>query len=745
MTPFPALLLALLLLPGGSAPDDRTKRIITSEEAYSANPPRLTAPLPSILRWEDDHRYVQQMTTGPDSGRAMLIHARTGEVAGPAPESMPQETLAAMLPRGIPPQRRAAADEARGVYIYVHENDLHMLDATRRIFRRLTTGPDPEKNPTLSPDGARVAFTRNNDLFVVTLATGEERRITTDGSDRILNGWASWVYWEEIFGRGTRNRAFWWSPAGTHLAFFRFDESRVPTQPLFNAAGQRGTLTFQRYPKAGDPNPEALLAVADVRTGAITRAAFDPTRDQYLGTPFWRPDGSGLVAQWMNRGQDSLLLYDVEIATGELRLLCTEHQLTWVDWYEEMTFLADGGFILRSDRDGWAHFYRFNRSGRLLNRVTSGEWAVEKILRVDDDAGTMWFTGKREATTRTDLYRIGLDGSGLTRLTFGAYTHSVRLPPGGTLFLTTYSSVSSPPRLAVAENGAPVREVGTAATPLLEEYNLARTEIVQIPTADGWSIPAALTLPPVLEPGRRYPVLLSTYGGPADGSVADGWRLTLSTQALAADGLVSMSIDHRGSGHHGKKGEALMHRRLGTWEVHDYVEAVKWLRRQPWADSTRVGITGASYGGYVAALALAAAPEYFTHGIASFPVIDWLLYDSHYTERYMDSPADNPEGYREASVLTHAHGMLGLLRLVQGAMDDNVHLQNVLQLADTLQDLAKQFELMVYPDQGHGIAPPKAEHARQENLRFYYRHLLNTPVPEAALRTRTRSRTMPPH
>lgn len=736
---FPSLLLAALLLPDGA-----TKPVITPELAYSPTPPQFTAPLPSILRWEDDTLFVQQMTAGPDSGRPMLIHARTGQVAGPAPGTVPPESLAALLPAGVSPRRRVAADEARGVFIYLHDNDLHLLDAARRTFRRLTTGPDTEKNPTLSPDGTSVAFTRNNDLFVITLATGEERRLTTDGSDLVLNGWASWVYWEEIFGRATRNRAFWWSPSGTHIAFFRFDDSRVPIQPLFNAAGQRGTLTLQRYPKAGDPNPEALLAVADVRTGRITPAAFDPAHDVYLGTPFWLPDGSGLIAQWMNRGQDSLLLYDVDIATGGIRLLCTEHQPTWVDWYEEITFTRGGdGFILRSDRDGWAHFYRFDRNGRLLNRITSGEWAVDKILRVDDDAGMIWFTGKREATTRTDLYRIRLDGGGLTRLTFGPYTHSVRLAPGGDLFLTTYSNVTTPPRLAVAEEGAPVRELGSAATPLLEAYALAQTQIVQIPTTDGWFVPAALTLPPVLEPGRRYPVLLSTYGGPASPSVADGWRLSLSSQSLAAEGLVLMSIDHRGSGHHGKRGEALMHRRLGTWEIHDYVEAVKWLRRQPWADSTRICITGASYGGYVTALALAAAPEYFTHGIASFPVVDWHLYDSHYTERYMDSPAGNPEGYREASVLTHAHSMTGLLRLVQGGMDDNVHLQHILQLADTLQDMAKQFEVMVYPDQGHGIAPPKAEHARQENLRFTYRYLLNTPVPEAALRSRQRS--MPAH
>jgi dipeptidyl-peptidase-4 len=227
----------------------------------------------------------------------------------------------------------------------------------------------------------------------------------------------------------------------------------------------------------------------------------------------------------------------------------------------------------------------------------------------------------------------------------------------------------------------------------------------------------------------RYPVILTTYGGPASPSVSDSWRLAAGDQGRAYAGLIQMTIDHRGSGHFGKAAEALMHRNLGRWEMHDYIEIVKWLRRQPYVDSTKICITGASYGGYVAALALTYGAGYFTHGIANLSVTDWHLYDSHYTERYMDAPDENPDGYATSSVQAHARNYKGLLRIVHGALDDNVLLQNALQLADTLQSLNKHFELMVYPDQRHGVGGAKFHHYRAEMMRFYYTYLLEKPFP----------------
>jgi dipeptidyl-peptidase-4 len=252
--------------------------------------------------------------------------------------------------------------------------------------------------------------------------------------------------------------------------------------------------------------------------------------------------------------------------------------------------------------------------------------------------------------------------------------------------------------------------------------------MIRIRTSDGYDLPASLMLPTSFDPRKRYPVLISIYGGPLSATVSDSWR-DLTSQWLAMEGVIQMSVDHRGSGHFGKKGAALMHRNLGKWEMHDYIEAVKWLRAQGYVDTTKVCITGGSYGGYVTCMALTYGADYFTHGIASSSVTDWQLYDSHYTERYMDSKDENPEGYAFGSVMTHADKYKGLLRIVHGTMDDNVHMQNSIQLVDKLEDLGKHFEVMLYPNGRHGWRGPKASHDRSETYRFYYRYLLEKEFP----------------
>lgn len=740
MIPRLALIAALILPP---ATEGQQRKAFTLEQLFAGPAPQFTLPLPTVTGWADDSSYVETLSAGPDSGRSAVIDARTGRTIRLRPEA--SAAVQSRLPAGIRPDRWSAASEDATVRIYTSDNDLFLLDTRTDTLRRLTNTPAAEKNPTLSPDATHLASTRGNDLFTVDLRTGAERRYTTDDSDVILNGWASWLYWEEIFGRSTNRRAFWWSPDGTRLAFYRFDDSGVPLFPLSSPKGKHGSLEQMRYPKAGDPNPAARLGVASVETGRVTWAAFDSTLDQYFGTPFWTPDGGRLIVQWMNRGQDTLVLHAVNPATGTPEELFRETQPAWVEWFKQIAFLKDGTFIVRSDRDGWAHLYLYGPEGDLHKQLTSGAWQVEDVLLADETKEVVFFTARKEATTRSDLYSVAFDGTGLRRLTPGPYTHSVRLSPGGSFFLTTYSNLDTPPRMALVRgSGEPVRDLGDSRAPLLDEYEIAPTRLVTIPTADGWTLPALLTLPPNPEPGRRYPVIISTYGGPLSPSVSERWQLTAADQGRAYAGLIQMTVDHRGSGHHGKGGAALMHRNLGRWELHDYTEAVRWLRRQPFADSTKICITGSSYGGYVTALALTAGAEYFTHGIAALSVTDWLLYDSHYTERYMDTPSENPEGYRAASVLTHAAGYRGMLRLVHGGLDDNVHVQHALQLADTLQSLNRHFELMVYPDQRHGVGGRKFSHYRSEMMRFYYRHLLEREFP-AALFVSTPRMTGGPH
>ncbi len=725
LTALAVLSASMLLLPELRA---QPRSTLTFEQVFKNAEPRITRPLPNITGWTDDRHYLEmKKKEGDDHQRHYVVDAETG--TDTVYHDLKQ--YADVCPAGLDPASPVSSTTDYTRHMYSIGNDLYALDTRTRTCRRLTQSAGQEKNPTLSPDGQHVAFTRDNDLFSIDLTSGAETRYTTDGSETILNGWASWVYYEEIFGRPSRYRAFWWAPDSKTIAFYRFDDSQVPVFPLFNAEGPHGSLEHTHYPKPGDPNPAVRIGTVRTGTTGVTWAAFNEKDDQYFGPPFWTPDSKQLLIQWMNRGQDTLILYGVDPRTGTRRALYSEHQESWVDWYESVTFVGKGeGFILLSDRDGWKHLYFHTMEGKLQRRLTSGDWTVTALLAVDTTARIVYFTARKEASTRTDLYRVRLDGTDLRRLTTGDDTHTISMSPAQSFFVTTHSNVSRPPGMSLHRaDGSLVRELGNARTEDFGRFLLGTTEMFTIPTPDGYALPAYWTLPVHFDPSRRYPVLISVYGGPDGGSVSDGWKGT-SNQWLALEGVIQVSVDHRGSGHFGKKGVALMHRRLGFWEMRDYGTAARWLRALPYVDSTRVCITGSSYGGYVTCMALTAGANDFTHGIAELSVTDWHLYDSHYTERFMDSPAENPEGYKEGSALTHAHKYRGMLAIVHGTMDDNVHFQNSVQLADTLQDLNKHFEMMFYPGGRHGWGGGKALHLRSETYRFYYRYLLRKEFPE---------------
>lgn len=738
MTRFRAGHLLLLLFVFAALGNAQEKKRLTFEQIFKNAEPKLIQSLPNIIGWADDVNYLEmKKKEGDKTNKVYAINAVTGE------EKVYRdlEQYAALVDSGISVSSPSSFNESYTRLIYTKKNDLYFLDTPTKTFKRLTQTAAEEKNPTLSPDGNFVAFTRDNNLFAIDVSSGKEYQYTTDGAEVIYNGWASWVYFEEILGRPTRYRAFWWSPDSKQLAFYRFDDTPVPVFPLYNSEGVHGFLENTRYPKVDDPNPEVRIGLVPVTGGNVVWADFNAKDDQYFGMPFWTPDSKQLVVQWMNRGQDNLRLYAVDPATGKKIEIYSETQKSWVDWFEAIDFLPDKqGFIIKSDKDGWSHLYWYAMDGKLKNRITQGNSTVLDVLLVDAKNQRVYFTAKREASTRTDLYRAKLNGKEIIRLTFGDFTHNPRLSTAGTYFITSYSNVATPTKMALCKSGgAMIKELGDSQTPEFANYELAKTELFRVMTADGYNLPVVWTLPLSFDPNKKYPVLISVYGGPNAGIVTDSWR-GLNSQWLAMEGMIQVSMDHRASGHFGKEGVALMHRNLGKWEMHDYIEVAKWLRARPFVDTTKICITGGSYGGYVTAMALTYGADYFTHGIASSSVIDWKLYDSHYTERYMDTAKENPEGYKSGSVLTYANKYKGLLRLVHGTMDDNVHMQNSIQLVDALQDLGKHFEFMVYPGGRHGWGGAKAIHARNESYRFYYQYLLEKEFPEKLFNTATMRR-----
>lgn len=672
------------------------KKEINFAQAFENAPTGISQSLPQIVGWEDDAHYIEARR---GEGRSMIremVNVKTGE----------------RKPYSEKPEAAPAPDPAL---------------------------PKEAQNPTHSPDRKMIAYTLHNNLFVKDLAAGTTRQLTSDGSSTIKNGYASWVYFEEILGRRSRYRAFWWSNDSRSIAYMRFDDSEVPVFPIYVIKDQHGYLEKEHYPKPGDPNPKVKVGIADVVNGNTVWAAFDQNDDQYFGAPYWTPGGE-LWVQWMNRGQDQLKIYQINQASGDKSLVYAEEQSTWIDLDkgDRVTFMPGGkGFFLKSDKSGWQQLYWYDMSGKLLGQPTQGEYTVGTIFKIDEKNKTVYFNARKESSARWDLYSASFDGKKLTRHSFGEYSFSgMEISPGNKYFITTYSNISTPSTMVMMDmKGKVIKELANAKGENFDDYVLPRKELHRVKSADGlFDLPVLIIYPLNFDPSKKYPVLSSIYGGPNSGRIMDTWQTSGTELWWAKEGMIQVVFDNRSSGHFGKKGMNYIHRQMGKYEIEDYMQCAKWLREKPWVDGERIGITGGSFGGYMTCMALTYGADVFTHGVANASVTDWQYYDTHYTERYMDTPAENPEGYKATSVMTYADRLKGVLRIVHGTSDDNVHMQNSLVLISKLQDLKKHFEFMLYPGERHGIGgnnPAKGLHNRTEAYQFYYQHLLRKPMPEA--------------
>lgn len=676
----------------------------------------ITQALPTVVKWIDDSHFILKR-----DGKYLEVDCKTGaekEYTDPNINKGPTSTDPNIVTKG---------------------NDLYLSGAGEDI--RLTNDEGKEVNPTLSPNKKYVAYTKNNDLYTVNLETKKETRLTKDGSETILNGYASWVYMEEILGRRTRNRAFWWSPDSRHIAFFRSDDSKIPVFTITDAAGLHGLVETQRYPKVGDPNPEVKVGMVKPDGGNVVWAAFNEKDDQYFGMPYWKPDGSSLLVQWMNRLQDNLIIYEVNVFTGAKSEFYNEKQKSWVDLDDQggrIQFMKDGtGLILQSDASGWNHLYFHDMKGKLVNAITSGSFTVTNIEYVDEKKGIVYFTARsKENTARNDFYRVNINGKNMERLTLGEYNNSINLSPEGSYFITTYSNAITPTRMTlISTKRKIIKELGDSKGEEFDSYKLAKTEVIRVKSDDGlYDLPMKVTWPVDMDKSKKYPVLVSIYGGPNAGTVMDTWGINGAQQWYAKEGLIQVSMDHRASGHFGKEGVSNMYHNLGYWEIKDYSTMVKWLIENGNADASKVCITGFSYGGYLTCYALTYGADVFTHGMAGGSVTDWTLYDSHYTERFMGTPANNPVGYKSSSVLTHADKYKGVIQIVHGMIDDNVHMQNSIQFISKLQDLKKDFEFMPYSGGRHGWGGNKGMHYQNMKTKFIYKYLLEKEAPKLMLR-----------
>jgi dipeptidyl-peptidase-4 len=684
-----------------------------------------------ITGWTDDNHYLIQTFNSENKAVVKSVDIRTGKGVIVPPKKSERELFSESLPAGVTIGFNDIVSSDLQSVIIVKDNDLYYFRKGDNALRRLTNNDVPEVNARYSPDNKKIAYTKNKDLYVFDLVTNKEIRLSFDATDRIYNGYSSWVYMEEIYDRPSINpyAAFWWSPDGNKIAYLRTDETEVPVftlNRLDEADGIHGKLEQVPYPKAGDPNPKVKMGIADIATAKTIWVKTDYSVDQYIAWPFWKPDSKELAIQVLNRDQNDLKIILTNPATGGFTTIYNEARVTWVEFFEDVYVMKNGtGFILRSYKNDWVNLFYYGWDGKLISQITNFTWSINKIERIDEEAGVIYFTGTGPESTDSHFFRIGLDGKNLLQVTKEAGEHYVSVSPKGSYIIDTWNNITTPGSIVVYDNKAKmIRELYKFETPAFDITRNSKSELLKIPTSDGlFNIPAIITFPVNFDPSKKYPVVFTIYGGPGDlnsmsRKLSNTWQ-GIDPSWYSTNGIITFKVDHRGSGHFGKRGLDYLYRSLGKWEILDYEDAVKWLLAKPYIDGTRMGITGSSYGGYMTCLALTKGADYWTHGFAGSSVTDWRLYDDIYTERYMDTPQDNPDGYKDGSTLTWAKNYKGKLYMTHGDLDDNVHMQNSIFLISRLEDEGKSFQFMLYPNGRHGWSGAKATHSRNEANKFW--------------------------
>jgi dipeptidyl-peptidase 4 len=582
----------------------------------------------------------------------------------------------------------------------LHDLWLYRMDG--RGLTRLTRSGEDEEFATFSPDGRRIAFVRENDLFVLDVASGQETRLTTDGSETIHNGRLDWVYEEELADR--TGRAFEWSPDGAMIAYLRLDDSPVVPTPITDFLTAPATVSWQRFPLAGGKNPSPSFHVTGV--DGKSRAEARPSGDGYIEPSFsWTADSKSVCYRFTNRAQTQREVRLLSISSGSSRLLFAEEDRYWIDadGTQPPQFLRDGRYLWKTEKSGFAHLAVGDIAGGAPTPITSGNWMVDQVIGLDESKRIVYFTGTKDDVRRRPIYRVGLNGGGFSRLTGPAGTHSAKLSPDGQYLLDTHSSVSQPPIISLLETSGRAVRVVDAPENRLSDFELGQTEEHVVAAPDGTSLMAALTKPAHFNPSKKYPVIVFVYGGPHAQVVKDAWNGSLMDQLLASRGFLVWSLDNRGSWGRGHAWESVLSLETGKHELADQLAGVSYLKTLPFVDPARIGIWGWSYGGYMTLYALTRAPDVWKCGVAGAPVTHWKFYDTIYTERYMKTPQENPQGYEASAPLSRAADLKAKLLIIQGLADDNVHPQNMIAFLDALTKAGRPYQLQIQSGQKHGF------------------------------------------
>lgn len=703
------------------------------------------------VRWsKDGNSFVQPradrsglkfVEVNAQNGAEKVIYNSSEVAAGLARAGLSSEDSARISRRFI------SQNDATSSYLFTNGENLFVYNASTKSAKRVTNNKEAELEADFSPDGKMVSFVRGNDLFVVDIASGKEKRFTYDGSKNILNGFLAWVYEEELYGRG-QNRGYWWSPDSKNIAFLRTDDSMVPMFVLADDTVTDQKIEDVNYPQAGDPNPTVKLAIVNVaeaeqiteevaeKSGGIlseikkqaekfgvklpkdsevtNRAVKFIDLSKYKAEDFlisrvdWSPNSKWVVWQGQNREQTFLDLNATDRNTIKTKTLFQDKTRAWIDSPGNPYWLTDGSFVWRSPRSGFHHLYHYDSNGKLIRQITNGNWEVRSFYGVDQKNGYVYFSGMRHSPIAPHIYRVRLNGSGMSRLTRNEGSNRAMFNPTFTHFVNVWSDINTPSQTRLHRaNGSVEKVINANKVDLLKAYNLSKPEFMKVRNRNGFEMEAYMLKPPNFDAKKKYPVLSFVYGGPHAPQVRNRWggNRYLYHQMMAQKGYIIWVLDPRSASGKGERETWTAYKQLGTSEQLDLEDGVKFLKGLYYVDSDRIGIWGWSYGGFMTLFAMTHSKS-FKVGVSVAPVSDWALYDSIYTERYMLTPKNNPEGYAKMDLNAKATNLHGKLFLVHGSMDNNVHKQNSTKFAYALQKAGIQFDFMAYPTQRHGIRDP---------------------------------------
>jgi dipeptidyl-peptidase-4 len=664
------------------------------------------------VQWSTDARYFTSTAESAD-GRVDLyrVHARSGErelvLRGsdlvPAGQQQPIEIESYEF--SADGSKLLIFTNSVQVWRQNTKGEFYVWDVGRRRLEPVSTNPGLQQFAKFSQNGRLVGFVRGNNLFVTDVRSGRETQITYDGDENVINGATDWVYEEEL---GLRD-AFRFSPDGSRIAFWRFDQTVIKSFYMTDALSLYPELLPVRYPKAGEANSEVRIGVVEISSGNTTWVDIGSERDIYIARMDFANSSDEIWLTRLNRHQNRLDLMLADAGTGESRVILTDTDEAWVTNTVPRWIKGGRQFLFESERGGYNQVHLFDRQGSLVNLVTPGAWDVLDVYGVDEENDVLYYAGAGDGPTRRPLYRVDLDGRNFSRVSTVSGSHDVQFNSDHTLYVDTYSTAGVPPTQTLhSGDGQVVRTISDnrRLAERVQALSLQVPEFITVPGADGTQLNAYIIRPPDFSPGRQYPLLMYVYGGPGSQTVRDSWggERYLWHQFLASQGYLIASIDNRGTGARGRDFKKQTYLRLGELEAADQIAAARSLGSQPFIDADRIGIWGWSYGGYMSLMSMFLGGGVFKAAIAGAPVTDWRLYDTIYTERYMRTPQENERGYTAGAPISHADKLVGNLLVVHGTSDDNVHFQNTIQLVHHLEQAGKQFDMRIYPGQRHGFS-----------------------------------------